>query len=209
MTEDQTLAGADHSAAEVDVPAAFQKPTEEHGPKALDFEELLSSVKRVETVARIFLRGDLVAEREQILAELRTLVDTNGQVIADPEAAIGETSREARAQALAQRLAQVDATMAASARWVRFRGMPSDEWVKFHAAHFPKGEKRDVTEFNNRLIAEVAIEPTLTIPQIQRMRSELGAKQMMTMADEAWKSCNEGGVDVPKSPRSLLSLAQQ
>lgn len=213
MTEDQTLATnpASNRAAGGPTPgmAAFQKPTEPSGPQILDFDELLSAARRVETVARIYLRGDLVADHAQIITELAGLIDANGEIIEDPEASVGDVSKAARAQELADRARLVKVGMDASARWVRFRGMPSDEFAAFRKAHFPKGESPDVTAFNTRLIAETAVEPTLTIAQVEQMRKTLGTAQMTELANKAWEACATGGVDVPKSPRSLLNLAQQ
>lgn len=205
MSEDQNLT----SGMNGDATAFTQPTTEPHGAATLTVEEALAAVRRPERTAVLYLRGDLLAEHDAIIAELSLLVDARGEVLDDGEASIGEESKAARAERLAARDRELLRDLAASAWPVRFRGMASDEWAKFHKAHFPKGDKSDVTDFNNLLIAETAIAPTFTVNQVKSARKSFGAKQITELANKAWEACNAGGVDVPKSPASWQSLAQR
>lgn len=205
MSEDHSLS------APQDAPA-FADPAEKLPVLQMSVEEVLECVRRPERTATLYLRGDLLAERDELRPQLALLVDARGEVIEDGEGALGEESNAARAQRLATRLREVETQLAKSAWHVRFRGMPSDEWAAFTKAHLPKtkgSEKPDVDDFNNLLIAETAIAPTITVDQMKKLRKKFGAKQVTELANKAWEACNDGGVDAPKSPSSWLNLAQQ
>lgn len=180
--------------------------------RQLTIEEVLESARRIEKVARISLRGDLAAEHDEVVRELASLVDTNGELIADPEASLDEQSTAARAQELNDRLTALGREMAGAMWSVRFRAMSSDEWAVFTKAHLPqpdKDGKQDLTEFNVKLIAATAIDPEISEDQVKALSAKLGSSQMVALANTAWSVCTKGGVDVPKSPLSLRNLTQQ
>jgi len=172
-------------------------------------EDVLNQARRVKRTARICIRGDLLDVREGILDDLSSLVDPRGNVIEpEAEASIGDVTNATRAQQLSEELVQVDATIAGFMWTVQFEGMDSDTWVAFHKAYFPKGEGADLTVFNNKLIAATAIQPPITEEQMVALRKKLGLRQINELSNKAWEACNAGGVDIPKSPSSLLNLAK-
>lgn len=165
----------------------------------LSIDDILASARRVERVATICLRADLVAEYEDALAELAGLVNDKGELVVDPEATVGEKSAAARAQELDSHIGGLRTQMREAAWSVRFRAMDSDAWSVFTKQYLPKGDDADVTDFENRLVAAVAIEPTLTIRDVAKLRKALAPAQITKLVNTAWGACTTGGIDIPKS----------
>lgn len=205
---DESLATTEHA----DTPFGNPNGTTPQPLKQMTIDEVLATARRVEKVARISLRGDLQAEHDELVRELSGLVTADGELIEDPEASMGEESAAVRAQELNQRLVELGREMAGAMWSVRFRAMSSDDWAVFTKAHFPEADKdgkRDLTDFNVKLVAATAIEPTLTEEQVRALGGKLGTSQIVNLANTAWNVCTKGGVDVPKSPVSLRNLTQQ
>lgn len=208
---DPTPADAPHEHTHGDSP--FGNPNGHQSPKVkqLSLDEVLTSAKRHRTIANICMRADLQAEYDQLVAELATMVDREGRLLATAEEALGETGASARAQEIDLRMKQLRREMNESMRSVEFEGMPEDKWRPWYNEHFPhrsvkaaasKGEEPDISAFNNLLIAETAVAPTLTVEDVVKLRSTLGAPQMAALANKAWAACTTGGVDIPKSRTS-------
>lgn len=200
----------DHTPEQHDSP--FVKPTTPDVViPPLTFEEILNEARLPETKAKICLRADLQAERDEIMGELATLIGPDGTLLAqaeDAEASLGE-SAEARARELADLLAGVDAQMRAAMRYVRFRGMDSDELAKFNKQWEPKDKKADRTSYNRRLVAATAIEPELTYEQVVEMSGKLGNAQVLALVEAAMRVSYAGGVSVPKLPTISLPQREQ
>ncbi|HEX8489313.1 MAG TPA: hypothetical protein VF642_12265 [Propionibacteriaceae bacterium] len=191
MTSDQTLADS----TPADAASPFVRAPEPE--TVLDLDEVMSSARRVEKVAHICLRGDLQAEFDQKSEELGDLVDSDGRVLAEGDRALADG---ARAQELQADLTAIKAEMKTAMRSVRFRALPDDEWREFHASHLNSaGNVKDLTRFNNEIIAKTAIAPTMTIDAIVKLRKTLGPTQITTLANAAFWACTTGGVDIPKS----------
>lgn len=165
----------------------------------LSIEEILASARRVERVATICLRADLVADYEEALAELATLVNDKGELVVDPEASVGEKSATAHVEELHTLIDDLRTQMRQAAWSVRFRAMDSDAWAVFTKQYLPQEDKADLTDFENRLVAAVAIEPTLTLEDVVKLRKALGPAQITKLVNTAWGACTKGGIDVPKS----------
>ncbi|WP_248582603.1 hypothetical protein [Nocardioides sp. InS609-2] len=174
--------------------------------KPLSVSEILEHGRRIERTARICIRGDLQAEYDRIILELAGLMGPSGEVI-DVSLADGDEG-PTPAQIKHAELEAVRHEMSGAMRFVRFRGMPSDEWPGWDKAHRPKGEDPDLTEYNTALIAACAIEPKLSVDEVNSLRGALGSPQMVELANKAWQANTTGGVDVPKSLGSWPSRAQ-
>jgi hypothetical protein len=182
------------------------EPTED---RMLTLEELLAEARLPEDYARICLRADLEAELTLIDTELASLVDAEGNLVDDDEERdLGDAgSAAARAQVLADRRRTTHAEMAKSVRFVRFRGLSSAAADKFNEEHGVKdANARRVVEFNDKLVAATAVNPTITVEQMAQYREHLGPRSIKELTRIAEKVCTRGGVDVPKSPVSSLSL---
>lgn len=198
-------------------PSVFGNPNGVPAKAPMQFltvDEVLTTGKRVRTHADICLRADLQAEYEDVLVELAGLVDAQGNVMPGPDGSLAD-SQVTRAHELAARAQDIKAEMGRAMRRVEFEGMPDAEWRPWHAQHYPaktvkaaqdRGEDPDISDFNNLLIATVAVSPTLTVEEVKKLRSQLGSPQMTELANAAWTACTRGGVDVPKSPAFLRNL---
>ncbi len=179
--------------------------------KYLSLDEVLTSARRHRTVAHICLRADLQAEYDTLMRELAGMVDGQGNLLPrDQDQALGDVDLATLAQEKADRADEVRREMNAAMRDVVFEGMAEDKWRPWYDKHYPKKARTDgdpdLTDFNNRLIAEIAINPTLTVEDVIQLRSVLGAPQMAELANQAWIACTRGGVDIPKSPAFLRNL---
>jgi hypothetical protein len=180
--------------------------------KFLSLAEVLSSAKRHRTVAHICLRADLQAEYDTLMRELASMVDGQGNLLPrQGEQSLDDAGIAALAQEKADRATEVRREMNAAMRDVEFEGMAEDKWRPWYDKHYPKkirtdGGEPDLIDFNNRLIAEVAINPTLTVEEVIQLRSVLSGPQMVELANKAWQACTTGGVDIPKSPAFLRNL---
>lgn len=198
---DQPLGGHDSAPSSDHGDTVFGNPNGTR-PTPMDtiltLDDIMNSARLVERTAYIYLRGDLVAELNERLAELSRLVDSDGNVIAEGDAALADQSR---AGVLLEEIAQIRSDLESSKRAVRFRSMPDDEWRVFEKAHRNADSTlKDADEYHNKLIARCAIAPELTEDDVKAMRSKLGHTQMVTLSNEAYFACTTGGVDVPKSP---------
>lgn len=177
--------------------------------KYLSLDEVLTSAKRHRTAAHICLRADLQAEYDEILAELASMVDSEGNLLPrEKDASLNDGDLAGLAQEKSDRLVEIRREMNAAMRRVEFEGMAEDKWRPWYDKHYPKGKDPDLTDFNNLLIAEVAVNPTLTVAEIVQLRSVLGAPQITQLANKAWIACTRGGVDIPKSPAFLRNPRQ-
>lgn len=196
-----------------DTATVFGDPTATTPPPAvrrqMTVDEVLASARRPERTARVCLRADLEDEHAQLVAELATLVNAQGEIIAEEEAAVGEITGEARAHQINDRLKALRAEMAQSMWFVRFRGMPSEDYDVFEKKYKPKTKDADFSEFHARLVAETAIEPTISYDQAVALRKEFGKRAMLELYNTAFTVCNTGGVDVPLLPASLQALTQR
>ena len=176
--------------------------------KQWTLEEVLASARRHRTVAHVCLRADLQAEYEELMREIAALVDTQGRLTPVAEETLGDQAT-ATVQGKADRAQQVRREMNAAMWRVEFEGMAEDKWRPWYDKHYPKGQDPDLTDFNNLLIAETAVAPTLTVADVLKLRGVLGAPQITELANKAWLSCATGGVDIPKSPAFLAKLQLQ
>jgi hypothetical protein len=177
-------------------------------PKAFTVDEVLATARRIERTASICLRGDLQAEWDHLLDELSGLVTASGELIEqDSDDSLGEVSGSARVQQITERLTALRREMAEAMWRVRFRGMASEDWAPWVKKNKPKGDNANMSGFFNLLIAETAIEPTLTVEQVQQLRGVLTDTSIGKLTTTAWEACTTGGLDVPKLPISLARIA--
>lgn len=188
------------------------------GPSAATMatlEEILAEARLPEDYARICLRADLEAEHNRVVQDLARLLNADGTLIEDDETTLDAVSAQAQAQQLADRMMELKREMAGSMRYFRFRGLSDDALAEFRAQHRPKPERgKDITPaqrhaFNNALVAATAVEPALSVNDMISLRGVLGSLAISELVRVADKVTTRGGVDVPKSPASLVSLAQR
>lgn len=221
-TDDRALGETDHTPRPTEAAptapvvnlaaAAAVRDPEPASHNMLTVEEILESARLPEDYARICLRADLEAEHNRLILELGQMISTDGELLEDDEAALGEETPQGRAQAKANRLEEVRREMADSTRYVLFRGLTDDDLKIFRRANLPsKGDPNDaqIAAFNDALIVATAINPTITIEQMRSFRARLGKRAIDTLVETANKVCTQGGVNVPKLPAALLNLARK
>jgi len=206
MTTDQPLGSPFIADPADDTPTAITFPA--GTPRVFTVEDVLSNATLPERVATVCIRPDLQATYDEAMAELSTLIDGSGKLLeADDDASLADT-KATRAQELADTIAQVRAEMSGFLWSVRFRGMSSEDYSIFNKRHTPKGDNPDTTDYNLRLIAATAIEPTITLEKAQQLNAKLGSRIMAELVNTAWNTCNEGGISVPKSLSFSVSPAR-
>lgn len=200
MPEDPTV---DSTPTEAPSPAAEGIETDDPTTQ-WTVQEILEEARTPETTARFCLRADLQAEHDQLVADLATMIDAKGKLIEDEDASLGSAST---ARAKVARLNEVQALMRSSMRAIRFRGMPSDELTVFEKKWLPEDRKpQEMKLFNFRLAAATAIAPELTLDELQKLTTRLGAPAIIEIVRAARAASYAGGVDLPKSPTFLAGL---
>ena len=196
----------EHSEHDTTTDAALPEPERQY-----TVEEVLDMARRTVRTASVCLRGDLQGEYDALLSELSTLITPAGELIGgDPETAVGEVSPRARVEQIAERITAVRRTMAAHMWRVQFEAMAADEWDSFVKRHKPNAgaSAADTKAYYDRIMAETAISPTLSIAQIQKLRVTLSASALIEMSTKALEANGaRAGIDVPKLPSSLQMRA--
>lgn len=194
-------------------PTAHDHDAHPRPTRSWTIADILESAKLPEKYARVCIRADLQARHDQILAELSTLVDPNGEVLGDPDAALGDTTKAARAQHLSADLSAVEQEMRDSMWFPLFRGLSQDALAVFNEKHAPKKldangapSMKDLREYQAILIAECAVEPPMSVEDVKALRTKLGTKAYGTLYATANEVCTKGGVDAGKSPAFLRNL---
>lgn len=167
-----------------------------------DLSALLDQAALPEKTVEICLRGDLVAEVEDLERQLRDL-RTNTQTMADR----GEARR------LAEKIEAVRGDMQAASVVFLLRGLNRHGWRTLMAAHPPRdGEQADQTvgynidEFWPALVRACIVTPEIDDAQWQQLDEVLSSAQFDQLADAAMAVCRRK-VDVPFSFASSATLA--
>lgn len=178
--------------------------------RMLTLDDVLSRARLPEKRARVCLRADLQAEYDELVAELSTLVNAQGELIDDDtDRAISETSARDRAVELGERIEVVRRKMADSMWLPLFRGLSTDDLAVFNKRHLPKGDSPDLTEYNQLLVAECSVEPKMSIDDVKELRKKLGSRAFVQLVKTANEVCIQGGIAVPKSQSFLVDLTQE
>lgn len=172
----------------------------------LTLDKVMESSRLVERKAVICLRGDLETEYEDLMRELASLVDEEGNVVGSSEGSLDD-QRAQRAEELQDLLEQNRAARAAESYVVKFQAMPADEWAEFEQANRDdkgRGPAKSPREYERKIIARCSVEPKLAERDVDQLRSKLSSPQMNALFAAAYSACTTGGLDVPKSlPFSL------
>jgi hypothetical protein len=168
-----------------------------------DFKARLKAAKLPERTVSICLRGDLVAEFEELERQLAEAIRTPATSLeGDGSGPIAERMEELRRQMLE------DTTP------FRLRAMPKPRWRAFVGEHPPrKGDDGEIDDrdriigvnvdtFYTALIRASVVEPALDDEDWEALLGDDGvltSRQFDDLADAAW-GLNRREVDVPFSP---------
>jgi hypothetical protein len=162
----------------------------------IDLDSALADAKRPERTVSICLRGDLVAQIEDLERQLH---DAMHDKPANDSLAGNQTARELAQQIEAVRDQMRDATVV-----LRLRGLSNPEWHKLVAAHEPRdrnvGDKTfgyNVETFFPALI-KACLEDRVSDEQWTRLQDTLSAGQFDQLATAAL-AVSRRQVDIPKS----------
>ncbi len=173
------------------------------------FSDLLASSKLPERSVPICLRGDLVAQHEELARQLKAAQDGARDSL-DAGADVG---------ALAERVEDLEAEMRAATYGFRLRALPRPKFRELINQHPPrrndddgKVDERDVyvgvntDTFYDALIRRCVVDPDLPEGQWRELLEErLTDQQYDALARAAW-GINRSEVDIPFSrAASLLS----
>lgn len=214
--DDTPLAGPESEQPDPSNQVSLYVPDPDPTPdRMLTVAEILEEARLPEDFARICMRADLEAELTRLERELAGLVDAEGRLVEDDddESSLGDSdTRAAQARSLGDQIKTIRQQMTGSVRFVRFRGLSSDASQEFDERHAVKAKEptqKQVAAFNDLLISATAVEPTLSVEDMRQLRAKLGPRSISELVRVAKKVCVQGGVDVPKSPVSLLNLTQR
>lgn len=169
------------------------------------FDDILKGTKLPEDSVEICLRGDLTRRHEDLGRDLEEAQETErkGSSLAD-----GGGARK-----VAQEIQAVEAEMRQHTHPFGFRALPSREYRELVAQH-PRREDDDLdglygvnmNTFPAVLISACAIDPPMTVEQVEELLAVLTEGQMMDLFICA-ANLNRGKVDVPKSVAASAILA--
>lgn len=168
-----------------------------------DIKSRIKNARLPERTVPVCLRGDLVAEFEELERQLEEALRTPATSLeGDGSAGIAERMKKLRQQMLEETTS------------FRLRAMPKPGWRAFVAEHPPRkdddGEvdERDraigvnVETFYDALVKRSVVEPVLDEEDWQALLGDDGVltdRQFAELADAAW-SLNRREIDVPFSP---------
>lgn len=149
-------------------------------------DEVISKASRVERIVPVCVAGHLVAEHQQVSAELQDAALSPGRM--------GDTTQSR----LRERLVDIEKEMKKYTYEFRFRAMSAKEWSDLLVAHpDPDGQRAfNVDTFPTAAISACAIEPEgMDNPEkVQQLMDILSPAQQGDLFDGAW----EVNTDSPK-----------
>ena len=155
---------------------------------SLTLAELRSKFAAREKSVTIITGGGLLAEHEALSADLATAMAQTRTSLAD-----GSNVRE-----LGERLADLEAQIAASAVQIRLRGVGRNHFRRLLSEHEADGELFDRDTFPGALIAACSLDPVLTVAEVTELGDLLTDGQFDELFSAAWDACREVD-DVPFS----------
>jgi len=178
-------------------------------PALVGLDQMLSTAALPERTVEVCLRGDLVAQVEDLERELRDL-RTNTVTMAD----------RGRARGLAEQIETLRVEMQSSVVVFRLRGLNRKAWAGLLGLHPPRNDpgtsKKDqdtdkalgynVETFFPALIRACLVEPAMSDEQWKRLEELLTSKQYDDLIDAAL-AVTRRKVDVPFSFASSAMLA--
>lgn len=177
----------------------------------LDLDALLSAdIRLAEKSARFSTNPAIEAEMEDLVAELETLVDSDGRPKSQLDASVaGSGGRSADFVSL--EIDKLEDEYAASMVTVRLRQLDEDDWTAFLTKW--KTTLADLPPyppaFWEELIVKSAIRPTFTADQLREFRRKVGHPAFEAVSGAAWAVNTQSGVSVPKSSLSSAVLRQR
>jgi hypothetical protein len=179
--------------------------------ETLTFADILAQAKPAQRSIFMHLRGDLLARRDELDAEveeaarLERLAVRNAE--GNPELALGESSPTD--QLVAELRDVMDELRASRVRFT-FEALPRSKWDALRKEHEQADGKTNLDTMAVPLVAATLVHPAATEDEITQLYEKFNHLQRQQMFDAAWE-VNTGAVDIPfslagsaaeKAPRS-------
>ena len=163
-----------------------------------DIESILRMARPKERVVHVCLRGDLVAEHDELERRIRE-ADTT------VERALGD---EGAPRALAARVQEIERQMKAESVPFRFRALPRSKWDALRKRFEDESQNSgyNLEALAGPLVAASAVAPTMDEAQVDQLREVISHGQFQELFGAAW-DVNTGAVDVPFSLIASATLA--
>lgn len=212
MNDDQTLS----ETTPAQPTSVFEKPDATRPEIDLDtpgrqltVAQILDAAKVPEKRASVCIRLDLQARYDELFAELGTLVNARGELLEDAEASMGDVSAASKARAINDQLTAVQAEMAKAMWRPLFRGMTSEDLAVFNKKNpYPDKPGADLAPYHNKLVAACAIDPVMSVEDVENLRKTLNHKAIQELVQTATAVC-VGRIDVPKLPSFSVAPTEQ
>lgn len=161
-------------------------------------DSILAKAKPATAAVKLCVDGSLMADIDLLNDELAEYAEwTQGSLSdKDPRTDIRKRLDDLREQARQDDRSQV----------FRFRSLGDIEWSDLLAAHPPRPDVEDEVRWNSTtfpaaLVAASAVDPELTVADVEKLWGIFNAWQRDTLFTTAY-SANMRGVDIPFSPAS-------
>lgn len=152
--------------------------------------EILATARTRETVVRLCLRGDLVAEFEAAEARL-----------ADLTMGVGWGDGDAETQALAERLTELRAEMLEDTVEFRFRALRRKAWDDLEREHARPEGGLNLDTMAPALIAASLVDPEMSATDLDELYDVINDGQRGALFTAAW-NVNTEATEVPFSDRA-------
>lgn len=167
-------------------------------PEEFSIEDVFADAKLPRRAVPICLRGDLVAEWQDLERRFK-----QAQATADDDTLASKNSAEAIE--LAQQMADLEKQMRAATRTFRLQGLPRSKWRELLKAHPPREDSPEdqQAEFNRDTFGVAALAacctmPTITPAQAEKLVDVLTDGQWTELFAHIW-TMNTGRVEIPFS----------
>ena len=159
--------------------------------KGRTYAEVIALAKAREAVVKLCVDGQLAAEADRLTAELAVLKDKPGVSLADG-------ADRARVQAELDEYAEL---MRQAEVEFRFRSLPRKERSDLIAKHPPRPGKEGEEEWNletfpSALVAACAIEPVMSLPEVEALFDVLNEDGCARLFNAAWRA-NQAPTNIP------------
>lgn len=155
------------------------------------FEDIIALAKPRETEVTLCLAGDLAADADRITNALDALERPR------PGASLADGAKRGQ---LLEELEEVRELMKSAEVSFRFRAMGDKAWSDLLAAHPSSnpGQAFDPVSMQPHLIAACAVDPVMSLEQVQMLLGRLNEAQRDQLFGAAWRA-NNSAVSVPTS----------
>jgi hypothetical protein len=166
----------------------------------LTVDDLLAEIAPRETVARVLLRQELVAQHAELEKAMQEALQEDARENRDPVGPV-----------IAAKVMALESEMDALRRPFTFRAVGQRKWADLLAQHPPTKEQRkiDIRLDNNPdtfpvcAIAASCIDPVLTEDQVRQFEERLDLSQWSLL----WTACLEANMGTVSSPKSVVAGA--